>query len=46
MKPDRFPFYWEVKTLFLLFLALPQTQVTFSIVLGPNNHKLIKTDDS
>jgi len=21
-----FPFYWEVKTLFLLFLALPQTQ--------------------
>jgi len=23
-----FPFYWEVKTLFLLFLALPQTQGT------------------
>lgn len=24
----RLPFYWEFRTLFLLFLALPQTQVT------------------
>ena len=24
----RIPFYWEVKTLFLLFLSLPQTQVS------------------
>lgn len=28
IKPGRFPFYWEIKTLFLLFLALPQTQVS------------------
>lgn len=26
----RFPFYWEIKTLFLLYLALPQTQVCLS----------------
>ena len=25
----RLPFYWEVKTLFLLYLSLPQTQVRF-----------------
>jgi receptor expression-enhancing protein 1/2/3/4 len=25
-QPRRFPFYWELKTLFLLFLSLPQTQ--------------------
>ena len=25
---QRVPFYWEVKTLFLLFLSLPQTQVS------------------
>lgn len=24
---DRIPFYWELKTIFLLFLSLPQTQV-------------------
>lgn len=27
---SRLPFYWEVKTLFLLFLALPQTEVSIS----------------
>jgi Zn-finger nucleic acid-binding protein len=25
---SRFPFYWEIKTIFLLFLSLPQTQVS------------------
>lgn len=24
----RLPFYWETRTIFLLFLALPQTQVS------------------
>lgn len=29
----RFPFYWELKTLFLLYLALPQTQVSSLLVI-------------
>src|ERR1700742_4093845 len=36
-KFDRFPFYWEFKTLFLLFLALPQTQVT-PLITWPCGH--------
>lgn len=27
----RFPFYWELKTVFLLFLSLPQTQVRIQL---------------
>ncbi|PCH33941.1 hypothetical protein WOLCODRAFT_135408 [Wolfiporia cocos MD-104 SS10] len=33
-----FPFYWEVKTLFLLFLSLPQTQgstLVYATILHP-----------
>lgn len=29
----RVPFYWEARTVFLLFLALPQTQVRFPVYL-------------
>ena len=32
--PSRLPFYWELKTAFLLFLSLPQTQV------GAVSHRL------
>jgi hypothetical protein len=28
----RVPFYWELKTIFVLYLALPQTQVTLSFL--------------
>lgn len=33
----RFPFYWEAKTIFLLFLALPQTEVCLRPHL-PHSH--------
>lgn len=32
--PKRLPFYWEIKTIFLLFLSLPQTQVHLSRFLA------------